>query len=203
VPFAFDLRVANRVRSLAHETAGAGGTPYVTTSRRTPGQVVAALRAGLPPEARLFEWTPDGPDNPYLALLGLADGCIVTGDSVSMIAEVVRARKPLGILELPLGPLGSIDQVRRSLARRLFRPESGRLWRLIAAAAGATHVLEATRDFRAFHEMLIESGLAVRAGAPLLPPQGAVPDDLPAVVARIRALMSARAERASGQDRVC
>jgi hypothetical protein len=108
-----------------------------------------------------------------------------------MLAEVVRARKPLGILELPLGPLGGIDQLRRSLARRLFHPKSGRLRRLIAAGAGAAHVLEATRDFRAFHEMLIESGLAVRAGAPLLPPQGAVPDDLPAVVARIGALMAA------------
>jgi mitochondrial fission protein ELM1 len=194
VPFAFDLRVADRLRTLATEIAQAGGTPYVTTSRRTPRPVVAALRATLPQGARLFEWTPDGPDNPYLALLGLADGCIVTGDSVSMIAEVVRARKPLGILDLPLGPLGGIDQVRRSLARRLFHPESGRLRRLIAAGAGATHVLQATRDFRAFHQMLIDSGLAVRAGEPLLPPRGAVPDDLPAVVTRIRALMSATAD---------
>jgi hypothetical protein len=153
---------------------------------------VEALRAGLPPGAWLFEWTPDGPDNPYLALLGLADGCIVTGDSVSMLAEVVRARKPLGILELPLGPLGGIDQLRRSLARRLFDPDRGRLRRLIAAGAGAAHVLEATRDFRAFHQMLIDAGLAVRAGAPLLPPRGAVPDDLPIVVARIGALMAAR-----------
>ena len=198
VPFAFDLRVADRLRTLAHQIAGAGGTPYVTTSRRTPGQVVEALRAGLPPGARLFEWTPDDPDNPYLALLGLADGCIVTGDSVSMMAEVVRARKPLGILELPLGPLGGIDQLRRSLARRLFHPDSGRLRRLIATGAGATHVLEATRDFRAFHQMLIDSGLAVRAGEPLLPPCAAVPDDLPAVVTRIRALMGATVDRASG-----
>ena len=51
VPFAFDLRVADRLRTLAHQIAGAGGTPYVTTSRRTPGQVVEALRAGLPPGA--------------------------------------------------------------------------------------------------------------------------------------------------------
>ena len=36
VPFAFDLRVADRLQTLAHEIAGAGGTPYVTTSRRTP-----------------------------------------------------------------------------------------------------------------------------------------------------------------------
>jgi hypothetical protein len=52
-------------------------------------------------------------------------------------------------------------------------------------------LLDATRDFRAFHQMLLDRGLAVRAGEPLLPPKGAVPDDLPAVVARIKALMAA------------
>lgn len=198
VPFAFDLRVADRLRTLANEIACAGGTPYVTTSRRTPHAVVEALRAQLPAGARLFEWAPDNADNPYLALLGLADGCIVTGDSVSMMAEVVRARKPLGILELPLGRFGAIDQVRRTLLRRLYRPDAGRLSRLVADLAHRARLLEATRDFRAFHRMLIDSGLAVRAGQPLKPPTGAVPDDLPTVVARIVTLLDAGLERAPG-----
>jgi mitochondrial fission protein ELM1 len=197
VPFAFDLRVADRLRARAAEIAGAGGTPYVTTSRRTPRPVVDALRAGLPQGARLFEWTPDGPDNPYLALLSLADGCIVTGDSVSMLAEVVRARKPLGILDLPLGRFGAMDQVRRSLLARLYRPDAGRLAQIITGVAYRTGVLEATRDFRAFHRMLIDSGLAVRAGAPLEPPRTPPPDDMAAVVDRIRALMGVTAEHRS------
>ena len=148
---------------------------------------------GIAPGARLFEWSPGAADNPHLALLGLADGCIVTGDSVSMLAEVVRARKPLGILELPLGPRGGLDQMRRALARRLFQPDGGGLRRRVAAGAVRTRLLDATRDFRAFHRMLFDAGLAVPAGAPLRPPTGAVPDDLPAVVARIAALMDARA----------
>jgi uncharacterized protein len=189
VPFAFDYRVAERLVALATEIAGGGGTPYVSTSRRTPRAVVEALRTGLPQGARLFEWAPDSSDNPYLALLGLADGFIVTGDSVSMLAEVVRARKPLGILELPLGPLGGIDQVRRELARRLFQPNGGGLRRLVAAVAVRSRLLDATRDFRAFHRTLFDAGLAVHAGEPLRPPTGAVPDDLPTVVARIEALM--------------
>jgi hypothetical protein len=201
VPFAFDRRVADRVLELAGGIARSGGTPYVSTSRRTPRAVVEALRAGLPQEARLFEWTPDSSDNPYLALFGLADGFIVTGDSVSMLAEVARARKPLAILELPLGPLGGIDQVRRELAHRLFQRDGGGLRRLLAAGAVRSRLLDATRDFRAFHRMLFDAGLAVRAGEPLRPPTGAVPDDLPAVVARIEALMdpgpSARGRRAS------
>ena len=190
MPFAFDSRVAHRLSALATEIARTGGTPYVTTSRRTPGAVVEALRAELPAGAQIYEWTPESADNPYLALLGVADGFLVTGDSVSMMAEVVRARKPLAILDLPLAPLGAIDQIRRSLLRRLFHSGGGPS-RLVVGGAYRAGLLDATRDFRAFHQMLLDRGLAVRAGEPLLPPKGAVPDDLPAVVARIKALMAA------------
>ncbi|MGH6896254.1 MAG: mitochondrial fission ELM1 family protein [Geminicoccaceae bacterium] len=189
VPFAFDVQVSERLCRLAAAIAGTGGTPYVTTSRRTPRAVVDALRAGLPEAAQLFEWTPARADNPYLALLGLADGFIVTGDSVSMMAEVARMRRPLAILELPLGRFGAIDQWRRTLMRGLFAADAGRLRRLVAAGAYRARLLHATRDFRAFHRMLFDQGLAVRAGEPLLPPRGALPDDLPRVVARINALI--------------
>jgi mitochondrial fission protein ELM1 len=189
VPFAFDARVGAELCRLAAGIAAAGGTPYVTTSRRTPPGVVEALRRQLPAGAPLFEWAPGSADNPYLALLGLADGFVVTGDSVSMLAEVVRARKPLAILELPLGRFGIIDQARRSLFRRLFH--HGGPGGFLAAAATRAGLLAATRDFQAFHEMLFDAGLAVRGGEPLAPPKGAVPDDLPAVVARIKALSGA------------
>ena len=59
----------------------------------------------------------------------------------------------------------------------------------MATACGA-HLLDATRDFRAFHQALFDRGLAVRAGEPLVPPTCAVPDDLPAVVDRIRSLIA-------------
>jgi mitochondrial fission protein ELM1 len=195
VPFVFDDRVSERLCRLATDITGAGGTPFVSTSRRTPRAVVHALRTGLPRGAQLFEWAPAPGDNPYLALLGLADGFIVTGDSVSMMAEVVRMRRPLAILDLPLGRLGTLDQWRRTLTRQLFAAKLGR--RLVTAAHRA-RLVEATRDFRAFHRMLLERGLAVRAGEPLSPPRGAVPDDLPAVVARIRALTGATVDRSSG-----
>ena len=46
-----------------------------------------------------------------------------------------------------------------------------------------------TRDFEAFHQFLIDRGLAVRAGQGFPPPRGSVPDDLPVVKARIEALV--------------
>lgn len=193
-PFIFNERVIDRVVEVAAGlTADTGGTPYVTTSRRTPDAIVAALKAKLPSSWPFFEWTPATAENPYLALLGLADGFVVTGDSISMLVEVVRLRKPLAILELPFGRVGALDQLRRSLTRRLFAsgeassPEA--LWQRLVNVVYRGGLVMQTRDFAAFHRMLIERGLAVRAGDKLEAPRGRVPDDLPLAVERITELM--------------
>ena len=91
-PFVYDASVLERLLELAEDAVRQGGTPYLTTSRRTPAALVEALRARLPAAARLFEWTPEAVDNPYLALLAGADGLIVTGDSISMMVEIARLR---------------------------------------------------------------------------------------------------------------
>jgi mitochondrial fission protein ELM1 len=172
-----------------------GGTPYISTSRRTPERVVAALKAGLPPQARLFQWSAEATENPYLGLLGLADGFVVTGDSISMMVEVVRLRKPLAIFALPAGALGVLDQARRSLARLLFAPVGAsmgdRLRKHLGLALFRARLFPPTRDFGAFHRMLIARGLAVPVGEDLRPPSGEVPDDVSIVVGRIKALMGA------------
>jgi uncharacterized protein len=191
------------VLGLVAEVLAQGGTPYVSTSRRTPPATVEGLAAGLPQEARLFRWTPDGPDNPYLGLLGLADGLVVTGDSISMMVECIRLRRPLAIFNLPSSRLGALDHVRRSLAHLVFAPAvdapPGSLRRRLALAAYRLGLVSYTRDFRAFYRMLIERGFAVPAGRPFAPPTGEVPDDLARVVARIRDLMDgAQARRLAG-----
>jgi hypothetical protein len=190
-PFRCDGAVVERLLAEALEVVRHGGTPYLTTSRRTPAAVVAALRAGLPAGAGLFEWTPEAVDNPYLGLLGLADGFVVTGDSISMMVEIARLGRPLAIFDLPTGRLGALDQLRRSLTRRLLAPGAGPggLRLRLATALHRAHLLIHTRDFRAFHRLLIERGLAVRAGEPFRPARITAPDDLPLVVARIRALL--------------
>jgi hypothetical protein len=50
-------------------------------------------------------------------------------------------------------------------------------------------VASQTRDFPAFHRMLVARGLAVFAGGPLRAPTGAVPDDLERAAARVRELV--------------
>ena len=49
-------------------------------------------------------------------------------------------------------------------------------------------VLSATRDFRAFHRLLVDKGLAVWSGQPFREPASELPDDVGAVVRRIQAL---------------
>jgi mitochondrial fission protein ELM1 len=196
-PFVFNpsttRRLLDYIEWIIKET---GGTPYITTSRRTPPDVVAALQAGLPSGARLFAWSADAADNPYRGLLGLADGFVVTGDSISMMVEVIRLRKPLAIFPLALSSLGALDQSRRAFTRWLFRPENsglaGRLRRGLAGMLYRMHIVTQTRDFTAFHDMLVSKGLAAYASDTLPRPPGArVPDDLGIAVQRIKDLMAA------------
>ncbi len=196
-PFIMNRKVAQDLVATARWVVDElGGTPYVTTSRRTTAEVIEVLREGLPPRAVFFQWQAGAADNPYRALLGSADGFIVTGDSVSMMVEVIYLRKPLAIFPLPVGALGAIDQLRRSLAHWLFNPRRDSLGdRLRHRLARGVYYIDvfkilcATRDFRAFHRMLVRQGLAVWAGQPLRAPQGAgLPDDVGAVVKRIEAL---------------
>ena len=188
-PFVYDTSWMHRLVALARKVSAQGGTPYFTTSRRTPPAFVEALEHALPPGTHLFRFRPDSAENPYRALLGLADGFVVTGDSISMMVEVVRLRRPLAIVPVPTGWIGRIDLRRRALARWLFSQgggAAGRLRRALGHMLFRSGVVTQTRDFPAFHRMLVARGLAVFEGEPFREPSGAVPDDLAEAAARVR-----------------
>ena len=195
-PFIMNRKVAHELVATARWVVDElGGTPYVTTNRRTTAEVVEVLREELPEQAVFFEWSADVVENPYQALLGGADGFIVTGDSVSMMVEVIYLHKPLAIFPLPGGWLGSIDQLRRSLAHWLFNPRQQSAqdrWRHRIARGvyylDVFKLLCATRDFRAFHRMLVERELAVWAGQEFRSGNTVLPADVGAVVKRIEGL---------------
>ena len=192
---AFDRAVVDRLiqvtRDLVKET---GGTVCLTTSRRTPDSAVAALEAGLPPGARLYPWTADSRDNPYQGLLALADGLVVTGDSISMMVEVARAGKPMAILPIPVRGLGRVDQWRRTLIRKLFASgghgAGGALRGPLARLFYRLRLATQTRDFVAFHRLLIDRGLAVPLEQGFPPPRGEAPNDLPKVAAAVKSLLA-------------
>lgn len=58
----------------------------VTTSRRTPKDVIDVIRSRLPKQSYLYQFGDVG-DNPYFGLLAHADTIVVTGDSISMCSE--------------------------------------------------------------------------------------------------------------------
>jgi len=194
-PFVLDATEASRLVEMAGQVAArAGGTLYVTTSRRTPPSVVEALRLGLPAGGQLYCWNPDGIDNPYLGLLGLADRFIVTGDSASMMVEVARLGKPLAIFPLPYRQRGVRKRLGSFLASRLLSsatddgPRSG-LLETLGCILYSFGLLGSPRDLRALHRVLIKRGLAVQFGADFPSAGQRAPDDLPLVVARIRKLL--------------
>jgi mitochondrial fission protein ELM1 len=191
-PFVYNHSVTTKLIEAANRICDQGGTPYITTSRRTPAAIVERLKQDLPEAARLFEWQMNAAENPYMGLLGLADRFIVTGDSISMMVEVTRLGKPLEILPLPCGLIGTLDQLRRSLARWLFNPGSGgsrdRLRAKLARLVYHSRFIRHTRHYPGFHQKLVDLGLATWFGQASRPPSGHYPDDVSQVVRRIQAL---------------
>ncbi len=72
----------------------AGGTLVCVASPRTPTSAFARLAECAGDSARVFPW---GRENPYQALLSLADAFVVTGESMSMLGEAGATGKPLFI----------------------------------------------------------------------------------------------------------
>src|SRR5262249_1170230 len=148
----------------------------------------------------IFDWAARG-DNPYLAFLGLADAIIVTGDSISMLAEACATGKPVHIFDLGEGHYGM-----RSPDVRVPRPEFQASWLVSAVRARVKHAKvpltnsflprRLHRDTRAIHRQLVALGRATWLGDDLddlqrLP----LPNDAARVAHRVRALFgSARAE---------
>lgn len=192
-PFVFNRGVTRRLLKIARQVVERGGTPYFTTSPRTPPEATAALQRDLPAGAQFFEWRRGAADNPYHALLGLADEFVVTGESISMLVEVAKLGRPLAIFPLPFGLWGKVDQYRRRAARWLYALPDGTgldsVRGALRAVGQALHLLPRTRDFTAVHRLLIDRGLAVPAGGVIPPPRGQVPNDMPGVVSRVRALL--------------
>ncbi len=183
-PFRFDAEVArDLLAELTRIEARDGGTLYLTTSRRTRPDVVAALADGLPQGALFHRWSAEpAADNPFLGLLAHADRFVVTGDSASMMVEVASLGRPMAVFPLPTGA-SLLDRVRAALGR-------------LELPAGIVHGLHRLgiagygRDLGEIRRILMERGLAVPLGTPFASSAKALPDELAPVAARVRDLMA-------------
>lgn len=112
------------LREVDHAKAESGSI-IVTQSRRTPEDVMTALRARLAGFPHWI-WSPEE-DNPYRALLGFCDMLAVTADSHNMVSEALFTGKPV----FPVITEGLNPKLARFLAKLeadgLVRPFSGSL----------------------------------------------------------------------------
>ncbi len=77
----------------------------VTTSRRTPQDVVETLKQMFPADKTYFYQFGDEGENPYFGLLAWGSRIVVTGDSMSMCSECCAAGVPVYIFA-PSGTMG-------------------------------------------------------------------------------------------------
>ena len=86
--------------ALANELASAaGGSLLMTDSPRTPQEAGDELQDQLSVPHYCYRFGDPG-DNPYQALLGLADAFVVTGESMSMLGEAAAMERPLYIFDM-------------------------------------------------------------------------------------------------------
>ncbi len=99
---AFDATLAAELGNKASALArGRGGSLLVSTSRRTGEDAAAALETAIDAPAYVHHWRDDDGENPYFGFLGLGDGVVVTGDSMSMCSEACATGKPVYIFAPP------------------------------------------------------------------------------------------------------
>jgi hypothetical protein len=161
------------------------GSLLISTSARTPRQVLDALGNDLHAPHHLHIWRPQQAENPYAAIVGLSDQLVVTSESASMIAEAVNSGKPV----------------------ELFHPEERLLSRLLTRgpkALGLKWLMQLgpylgywtpPRDMRRLHRALARRGPS--AAQDYSAQAGMVDRDLLRTVSHIRHLLAAPAHPAS------
>jgi len=196
-PYSFDTRAAERLAQDASRIAAAlGGSLLVTTSARTPLATIEVIEANISVPAHVFRWRPNAEENPYFAFLGLADQIVVTGDSMSMLAEACSTRKPVHIFDLGEGEgamrpstADAAAALRRERGRgRLLEGENVKAFLYRQMMRFGPERL--SRDIRIIHAYLVDSGRAVWLGEDFQAdrPLPAL-DCLGRAVARVRSLV--------------
>jgi hypothetical protein len=94
----------DRGRQLAEATSALsqalGGSILMTSSRRTGPELEQVVIDGIPEPRYVHRWR-EGTENPYLALLAMADAIVVTGDSMNMCSEACANGGPVYIFSPP------------------------------------------------------------------------------------------------------
>ena len=183
--FTLDERIAAALARDASALAReAGGSLLVTTSARTPTASADALFTGIAVPSENYRWDrPGATDNPYLGFLALADAFIVTGDSISMLAEACATGRPVHIFDPGRHAANGSADFSAGLRRRFQNFGLARLG----------------RDLRRIHDGLLSRGSAVMLGDPFEGNPPAMRDYLSDTAARVRRLLVAEVQNVNSR----
>ncbi|MEM7768524.1 MAG: mitochondrial fission ELM1 family protein [Pseudomonadota bacterium] len=101
--YRFTAADADRLVSEMQAITSSGWRLRITTSRRTPAEVVAKMRAFAQSSGAALYTGPDDGPNPYLAWLLFSDAAIVTADSANMLSDAAYHGLPVHIARLKGG----------------------------------------------------------------------------------------------------
>lgn len=188
-PFVFTAEKAvHLARWLNERVREEGGSVLVSNSARTPAAAYAAFLDTLAVPVFSWQWgdSDSRGENPYLAYLALADRLVVTGESMSMLAEAAATGRSLFIFDLSDCPAGQgAHRCRPWWAVRhhyRYKPLSHHIAMWLAPR-------RMRRDVSRIQDRLIESGRAVWAGQDGVAVRHSMPvSDCERVAGRVRAL---------------
>jgi uncharacterized protein len=175
-PYRLDTGAARDLGKQADALAARlGGSLLVTTSPRTGAAPSSALAEAIARPAHYNLWSAraNAADNAHRAILALADRFIVTGDSVSMLAEACGTGKPIAIFEPP--------------RRATYPAWSGE--RGIGRWLASNGLASPPRDPHAVVGRLVDGGYAAYLGATQPDSFVPVPDERARVVAAVRGIL--------------
>lgn len=186
--YVLDASTAERLgRATSAQVRRSGGALLATTSARTPADACDALLAAIDCPAFVHRWRSNDPENPYVALLGLADRFVVTADSASLLADACTTGQPVEVFDWPVRANG-----RRGLKGLLRRWGEARDRQSAPFAAGRLYdrlvylgLIKPARDFAAYHLVLRARGLVSGPDSASAPPRQPL-DDMQRAVERIR-----------------
>lgn len=198
-PYLFDLATAERLANLCNDqVAREGGSLVITTSARTPAEVVGFLSRAFTGPHLFQPWRAGQARNPYFALLALAQAIIVTGDSTSMLTEATSTGKPVYIFGFGRGSFAMKPEDRDQPA---FYPGDLFFWRPGRWKAFLSHLVlrigpkRLIRDIRRLQGNLIADGRAAWLGDSQPPGGSGEPDDaLARAQTRVRNLFEPSAD---------
>ncbi len=185
-PFVFTREKAARLAGWLNQSIqSAGGSVLVTNSARTSSTVYQAFLDALSVPYKSYHWTADDAENPYKGYLACADNLVVTGESMSMLAEAAATDKPLYIYDLSDCPMGFSIPCKPwwwYLHNFRYRPVVHRLARHFGPQ-------RMHRDVLRIQKKLVQSGRAAWAGEPGFRCELAESSDLQVAVDRVHSMM--------------